>query len=119
MPLERKKTGNSVIIFLPATIDMVLSAAIEKELNIIFREDSESSFVMNLKNVNVISSSGLRIFITARRKLRESNREIVICSVEDEGVMETFKAAKLMDIFKIFKTEEQALEYLRGKVSSP
>ena len=113
MALQQKTVGETIIIYLPQSLDMVLSSAIEGELNSLFMHKSECNFIMNLRDVTIISSSGLRIFITAKRKLRTRNRDMVLCEVKNDSVMETFKISKLFDILKVFPSEDEALEYLK------
>ena len=113
MDLKTKKTGNCIIINLPDNIDMIMSSELEKNINTIFNEEANANFIMNLKDVTIISSSGLRIFITARRKLREVNKEIVLCNIDNEAVVETFKAAKLLDIFSVFSNENDAIAHFK------
>ncbi|MBN1532884.1 MAG: STAS domain-containing protein [Spirochaetes bacterium] len=115
MTLDSKKTGNCIIVKLPRQIDMVLSAAIERELQSVFQQEPLCDFIMDLSNVVILSSSGLRIFITAKRKLRSANREIVLCGVKDNGIIETFRVSQLLDIFKVFPSEDEALAYLESR----
>jgi anti-anti-sigma factor len=115
MTLERIKSGTSIIVKLPRQIDMVLSAAIERELQTVFQQEPDCDFIMDLSNVVILSSSGLRIFITAKRKLRSANKEIVLCGVKDDGIIETFRVSQLLDIFKVFPSEDEALAYLAAR----
>lgn len=112
MAIELKKNGSCIVVLLPERIDMILSASIEKELYDIFQREKDCSFIMNMEKVQVLSSSGLRIFITAKRKLREQNREIVLCSINDEGIRETFTVSRLFDVIRVFPNEEEAVKAL-------
>ncbi len=105
---------NCVVVTLPDQIDMLFSAAIERELQSLFQKKNASNFILDLSNVTLISSSGLRIFITAKRKLRSMNREIVLCGIKDESVSETLRVSNLKDILMVFPTETDAAEYLAG-----
>ncbi|HRU65491.1 MAG TPA: STAS domain-containing protein, partial [Spirochaetota bacterium] len=64
MDLNLKKSGNAVIIYLAGRLDVHLSADIEKEINKLINTEPDSHFVLNLKDVEYMSSSGLRIFVS-------------------------------------------------------
>ncbi len=113
MNLNLKKLDNTVIIYLEGRLDVHLSADIEKEINKLIESDPASSLLLNLKDVEYMSSSGLRIFVSTMRILKESNRKLVLCNMNN-AVKKIFEVVELTDMFDIFNTEDEALKFLKS-----
>ena len=114
MALPVKNFSNCVAVRLPERIDMVLSTSIEKELLEILKNDKNSHVILNMEDVKVLTSSGLRVLITAKRKLKAENRDLVLCDIRDEGIYETFNVSRLFDVIKAYPTEDEAVKSLEG-----
>lgn len=112
MDLNVKKTGNVIIIYLQGRLDVHLSADIEKEINRLITTDISCNFILNLKEVEYMSSSGLRIFVSTMRILKESKRKLVLCEMNN-AVRKIFEVVELTDMFDIFNSENEALEFLK------
>ncbi len=108
MNLKTKKVGNIVVVYLQGRLDVHLSADIEKEINKLIKDDPASHLLLNLAGVEYMSSSGLRIFVSTMRILKESNRKLKICSMNN-AVKKIFEVVELMDMFEIYETEEEAI----------
>ncbi len=112
MNLETKKIGTIIEIFLSGRLDVHLSASIEKSIDKLIEEEPGTDLLINLKDVEYMSSSGLRIFVSTMRVLKESKRKLVLCHMND-SVKKIFEVVELMDMFDIYDTEEAALEALK------
>ena len=55
-----------------------------------------------------MSSSGLRVFVSLMRNLKESNRSLKLCNLSP-AVRKVFEVVELMDMFDIHESEEEAL----------
>ncbi|HPK44223.1 MAG TPA: STAS domain-containing protein [Spirochaetota bacterium] len=108
MNLKTKKVGNIVVVYLQGRLDVHLSADIEKEINKLIKDDPASHLLLNLAGVEYMSSSGLRIFVSTMRILKESNRKLKLCSMNN-AVKKIFEVVELMDMFEIYETEEEAI----------
>lgn len=113
MKLNTKRTGNALIIYLSGRLDVHLSAEIEKEISKIITEYPNSHLVVNLKDVEYMSSSGLRIFVSTMRILKDSKRVLKLCNLNN-AVIKIFEVVELMDLFDIYDKEEEAIESLAG-----
>jgi len=113
MELNLKKSGNAITIYLEGRLDVHLSADIEKEINKLISAESTSHFILNLKDVEYMSSSGLRIFVSTMRILKEKKRKLVLCNM-NSAVKKIFEVVELTDMFDIFNSENEALEYLKN-----
>ena len=109
MELNIKKVDNVVVIYLSGRLDVHLSAEIEKEINNIIQTEKQAHLLLNLKDVEYMSSSGLRIFVSTMRVLKESKRKLKLCEM-NSAVKKIFEVVELMDMFDIFDSEAEALK---------
>lgn len=109
MNLNVKRVNNVVVVYLTGRLDVHLSAEIEKEINKIIQNESDTHILMNLNDVEYMSSSGLRIFVSTMRLLKEQKRLLKLCNM-NSAVKKIFEVVELMDMFDIYDTEEEALK---------
>ncbi|HSV95579.1 MAG TPA: STAS domain-containing protein [Spirochaetota bacterium] len=110
MDLKTRKVGNVIVIYLHGKLDVHVSADVEKEINRIIEQEAQSSLLLNLGQVEYMSSSGLRIFVSTMRALKESKRKLVLCNMNN-SVKKIFEVVELMDMFEVYETEEEALRH--------
>lgn len=109
MDLNTKRVGNVIVIYLAGKLDVHVSAEIEKEINKIINSEPAAHLLLNLSRVEYMSSSGLRIFVSTMRILKESKRKLKLCNM-NSAVIKIFEVVELMDMFDIYDTEEAALK---------
>jgi anti-anti-sigma factor len=109
MDLKTKKVNNIIVIYLAGRLDVHLSADIEKEINKIINDETSSHLLLNLRDVEYMSSSGLRIFVSTMRILKETKRKLKLCNMNN-AVKKIFEVVELMDMFDIYDNEEDALQ---------
>lgn len=113
MELNFKKNGNVVIIYLKGRLDVHHSADIEEELDRLILMEPASHFIVNMQDVEYISSSGLRIIVSTMKTLKANKRKMLLCCI-NKAVRKVFEIVEIINIFQIFDTEEKALEYLNN-----
>jgi anti-anti-sigma factor len=113
MNLKTKKVDNAVVIYLSGRLDVHLSAEIEKEINTIIQTESDCHLLLNLKDVEYMSSSGLRIFVSTMRILKEAKRKLKLCEMNN-AVKKIFEVVELMDMFDIHDTEDDAIKSFKN-----
>ncbi len=79
-------------------------------LDILSRDDSR--IIINMEGINFINSMAVAIIVSLILKGQVSHGNIVLVKLKPE-VKELFKITKLLDIFTVFKTEEEALNYFK------
>jgi anti-anti-sigma factor len=109
MNLNIKRVDKVVVVYLAGRLDVHLSAEIEKEINKIIQNEPDMHLLMNLQNVEYMSSSGLRIFVSTMRILKEQKRMLKLCNMNN-AVKKIFEVVELMDMFDIYDSEEEALK---------
>jgi anti-sigma B factor antagonist len=70
--------------------------------------EKDCHIILNLHDVEYMSSSGLRIFVSTMRLLKEKNRLLKLCALNN-AVKKIFEVVELMDMFDIYETSEEAL----------
>jgi anti-sigma B factor antagonist len=70
-------------------------------------DDGHKNVVVNLKDVDWISSTGIGILMRAYKTIRETDGQFVLVHVGDR-TQQIFNVLRLYDIFKILETEEDA-----------
>lgn len=108
MNLQNKKMDNAIVMYLSGRLDVHLSADIEKEINQLIKENPDLNVILDLKDVEYMSSSGLRIFVSTMRLLRDNQKQLKLCNI-NSAVKKIFEVVELMDMFDIYDSEETAL----------
>ncbi len=103
-----KESGKHVIVYLTGRLDVHLASEIENALNEVVRNYPEKNVVLNLEDVEYMSSSGLRVFVSLMRTLKDTGRSLKLCNLS-VAVRKVFEVVELMDMFNIYESEEEAL----------
>lgn len=108
MNLKVKEQDKNVIVYLTGRMDVHLASETENELADIVKKHAGRSVILNLDDVEYMSSSGLRVFVSLMRILKESGRGLKLCNLS-VAVKKVFEVVELMDMFDIYDTEEEAV----------
>ncbi len=111
MNLEKKvpeSRKDVTIVYLKGRLDVHYSEEIENELNNLISQ-GRKKILLNLENVEYLSSSGLRVFIAISRRLKEVGGELKLMKL-NETTKKIFKIVELTDMFDIYETQEEALK---------
>jgi anti-anti-sigma factor len=106
MKLEKHNTNGFCIINIDGRIDTSNFNVFEKEISEII-ESGESNIVLNCNKLNYISSSGLRVFLIAQKKLMVLKGKLQLCEMQ-ATIKEIFDISGFSSIFTIVETEELA-----------
>lgn len=97
MTIEIKKNAEATIIEVAGRLDTMTASSLEKAIN----EDigEVKHLVLDLKNLEYISSAGLRVLLGAQKKMQKigSMKVTNVC----EAVMEVFEMTGFADILMI------------------
>jgi len=97
MNVNKKLNGNELKIELEGRLDTNTSPELENELKKYL--DNISSLIFDFKNLEYISSAGLRVILSTQ-KIMNTKGDMVIKNVNDL-VMEVFDATGFTDILNI------------------
>lgn len=97
MTLEIKKKSEETVIEIVGRLDTITAPALDKTINNDIGE--VKNLVLDVKGMEYISSAGLRVLLSAQKKMK-NNGTMKIINVCDE-VMEIFEMTGFVDIFSI------------------
>ena len=112
--MKTRKENNILIIELKGRLDVHLSLEVEQEVSKLINS-GEKNIIFDLKEVEYLSSSGLRIFISALRKLKIVGGVLKLVSM-NESVKKIFDIVDLTDLFDIQESVEKGVEQLKEKM---
>ena len=107
MDIIEKKMGDVGIISLSGRLDANATADVESKLDSLI-DAGQVQLVVNLENLDYISSSGLRVFLAALKKVRKFQGDLKLACLQP-FIKEVFDIAGFTQLFTMFDTEESAL----------
>ncbi|MFI3173100.1 MAG: STAS domain-containing protein [Eubacteriales bacterium] len=97
MKLNTKVNGTEVIIAMEGRLDTTTSPALDAEINGVI--DGTALLVLDMEELEYLSSSGLRVILSAQKKMTKQG-EFIIKNV-NEIIMEIFETTGFSDILTI------------------
>ena len=97
MTIEIKKAIKETVIELTGRLDTTTAPSLDKIIN--DDVDATNDLVIDLKQIEYISSAGLRVILGAQKKMQK-NGSMKVTNVRDE-VMEVFEMTGFADILTI------------------
>ena len=89
-------------------MDTSNAAVFEEVVAGIFNEGAKN-IIFNCRGMNYISSSGLRVFLIAQKKAVATHGKLRLCNLQP-AIQEIFDISGFSGIFKIFNSQEEALD---------
>ena len=105
MELKESKKGIYLIIEIIGRLDTSNYGELENKL-LAALENGEKEIVINCAGLNYVSSSGLRVFLMALKKIKAVEGHFALCSLQD-NVREIFEIAGFTTIFRIYNTLDE------------
>ena len=106
MEIKKVKSNQVEVFEISGRIDANNAKDFENELTKSTQEGT-TKIVVDLSNLDYISSSGLRVFLLIAKKLEKSGF-IYLCSLQPQ-VLQIFTISGFNTIFSIFENKEVAL----------
>jgi anti-sigma B factor antagonist len=112
MDTMEKQAGNVTVISFTNRLDALAANDAEKKLGSLVNKPA-AYIVIDLSKLEYISSSGLRVFLAALKKVRSQGGDIRLACLQPY-VKEVFDIAGFTTLFKIFEKEEDAVNSYTG-----
>jgi anti-anti-sigma factor len=106
-----EEAGGRRIVKIEGRLDAVSSPTLESRLTGLL-EGNHKVVIINFSKINYLSSAGLRLLLSATKKFKSKQGELVCCSINEE-VMEIIKMASFERILTIYPDEKSALAALQ------
>jgi stage II sporulation protein AA (anti-sigma F factor antagonist) len=112
MEITEQKSSDVVTLRLSGRLNATTALAFEEK--ILGRiESGERHVVIDLAQLDYISSAGLRVIVLAGKRLSAENGKMVLCSLTDR-VREVFDIAGLSSILSIYGSHDDATRGLQA-----
>jgi anti-sigma B factor antagonist len=102
----RKEDGFLIVDLLVDRLDASIASNFRNKLIEIIN-DGNTLIILNLTNVKFVDSSGLGSIVSGLKNLGEKG-DLSLCCI-DEMIMSMFRLTRMDRVFKIFKTEREAI----------
>ena len=110
MEISEDRKADAVVLALSGKLDATTAKTFEKKL-LSEIESGERRFVINLAQLDYISSAGLRVFLLAAKRLNSANGKILLSSLQD-SVREVFDITGFSSVFCIYGSDDDAIKNL-------
>ncbi len=110
MEIKTVKKSNAVIISVKGFLDADTAPDLEK----CFKDqiaDGENKIIVNFRDLDYISSAGLRVLMASAKKLKTLKGELLFVDISG-SVEKVFKLSGFYSAFKIFEIEDEALSQI-------
>ena len=104
MNIKKEKIEKFTVLKIKGRVDTVHSVELETEVNRMF-ESGEKHFIFNCSKMEYISSSGLRVFLVAQKKVISLKGELYLCNLQP-AIQDIFRISGFSSLFKIFSNQE-------------
>jgi anti-sigma B factor antagonist len=109
MEIREKREQDLYIIHLNGRFDASCAGNVEKRLNELINSH-RLKLIVNLDQVSYISSAGLRVLLSVAKKIRRLGEGDIRLACLQPYVREVFEIAGFTSLFKIYGTEEEAID---------
>ena len=111
MEIAETRHGDIVILGLTGRLDAGSAGALEQQMLGLIDAGTQR-LVVDARDLDYISSAGLRVLLVAAKRLRAVNGTVALAALKDH-IKEVFDIAGFSSVFPIHPTPEAALAALR------
>ena len=117
MELSNRKEGSALVVSVKGRMDAVTSPVFEKSVESLMG-DGESVFVIDLANLDYISSAGLGVLMQFIEDVRRNDGDIKLSNMSTR-VYNVFDLLGFPMLYEIFSDETEAVERFQNKSENP
>ncbi len=107
MDFETQTFKGMEVVRLKGRLDATNAPDLERELGPII-DKAMATLLVNLKDLDYISSAGLRTLLMAAKLMKKKGGTVALCALQ-APVKEVFDIAGFTELFPIYDTEEAAV----------
>ena len=108
MNITVSKEGEISVVVIEGRLDTTNYGELEHHLSAI-TEEGGKMILLDLENLEYVSSSGLRILLMFLKKIRAVDGRFMLCSMSAD-IREIFEISGFINIFEIFDNKDAALK---------
>ena len=110
MDISEDRKAGAVVLALSGKLDATTAKPSEEKIIGVINSGTQR-LVVDLSQLEYISSSGLRVFLLAAKRLQSTDGKIVLCSMKDH-VRQVFDLAGFSSILAIYGSRDEAIQGL-------
>ncbi|NOU66022.1 anti-sigma factor antagonist [Paenibacillus sp. LMG 31461] len=111
MTITEQVQGDVVLVSLQGRLDGNTSASLESTFAKLV-EQGNGKFVFNLQGLDYVSSAGLRSLLSAAKMVKVIQGKLALARM-NEQVKEVFDMSGFSSIFKLYETEDEAVNAIK------
>ena len=109
MEVTEGRAGNTTTLRIVGRVDSSVSKVLEHKVH--DDEARDDRIVVDLRDMNYVSSAGLRSFIILAKHARSRNQTIALAGMQEE-ITEIFEISGLLDLFAVYDSVDAAVAAL-------
>ena len=106
LTFQTNTVGDAVVIALTGELDVAGSAVVEHELDRIRAEDDPRAIVLDLRDLEFMDSTGLRLVVLADAQARQDGRRLALVRGNEE-VHRVFEITRMTDRLTFLDSVDQ------------
>ena len=110
MKITEDRTADVLILGLSGKLDATTAKTFEDKI-LAEIESGYRRLMIDLSQLNYVSSAGLRVFLIAAKRLRSRDGRIALCSLQDH-VQQVFDLSGFSSVLSIYSSREEGIKAL-------
>jgi anti-sigma B factor antagonist len=106
--ISTREAGNATVVDVVGDVDLYNSPEVRKVLLETLKEKRAPRVIVNLKEVRYIDSSGVASLVEGLKVSRTLNSRFILYGLSP-AAREVLELSRLIKVFEVYDTEEQAL----------
>jgi anti-sigma B factor antagonist len=107
MNIILEPTGDIIILRLEGRLDTLTFPLLDSEMTALL-EKSKYKIIVDCKDLDYVSSSGLRILLKALKQVSAAGGKFTLCGLQPQ-IMQVFKISGFDRLFQIYPGKSEAL----------
>jgi anti-sigma B factor antagonist len=108
MDITVDEVGDVRVVRIAGNLDTQTSPVTQEQLTKLI-QDGATKILLDLEELNYISSSGLRVLLVAQKRLEGNGGQVRICN-PNTMVREVFDTSGFSEIFSVYGSQTEALD---------
>ena len=109
MDISEDRKAGAVILALSGKLDATTAKAFENRILTVIDSGAGQRLVVDLAQLDYVSSSGLRMFLLAAKRLQATNGKITLHGLQDQ-IRQVFDVSGFSSIISIYGSRNEAIE---------
>ena len=110
MDIREDRKADAVILALSGKLDATTAKTFEDKILGVINSGAQR-LVLDLSQLEYVSSSGLRVFLLAAKRLQATDGKIVLCGLQD-NVRQVFDLAGFSSFLSTYGSRDEAIKGL-------